>query len=87
MEDDQTQVTIVVNKITLGDTLKDDIVRCAEMGLEKHQKEADVAGFIVDELNKKYEPSWHCIVGTNFGSKVTHEEGYFLNFKIGKITF
>ena len=26
-------------------------------------------------MDKKYLPSWHCIIGRNFGSYVTHDEG------------
>jgi hypothetical protein len=27
----------------------------------------------LQEFDKKYNPTWHCIVGRNFGSYVTHE--------------
>lgn len=29
-------------------------------------------------MDKKHLPSWHCVIGRNFGSYVTHEEGYYL---------
>ena len=29
-------------------------------------------------LDKKYHPTWHCIVGRNFGSYVTHETKHFM---------
>jgi hypothetical protein len=28
---------------------------------------------LLQEFDKKYTPTWHCIVGRNFGSYVTHE--------------
>ncbi|KAJ0537679.1 putative dynein ATPase [Helianthus annuus] len=32
-----------------------------------------------------YGPAWHCIVGTSFGSYVTHSSGCFLYFSIDKV--
>ncbi|KAF5793956.1 putative dynein ATPase [Helianthus annuus] len=40
-------------------------------------------------LKKKFDclygPAWHCIVGTSFGSYVTHSSGCFLYFSIDKV--
>ena len=35
--------------------------------LEKYNIEKDIAAFIKKEFDKKYNPTWHCIVGRNFG--------------------
>ncbi len=35
--------------------------------LEKYNVEKDIAAFIKKEFDKKYNPTWHCIVGRNFG--------------------
>ena len=48
---------------------------CATQALEKYNIEKDIAGYIKKEFDKKYNPTWHCIVGRNFGSYVTHEVG------------
>uniref|UniRef100_A0A803M1E4 Dynein light chain n=2 Tax=Chenopodium quinoa TaxID=63459 RepID=A0A803M1E4_CHEQI len=34
------------------------------------------------ELDGVYGPAWHCIVGTSFGSFVTHSVGGFLYFSL-----
>lgn len=34
--------------------------------------------FTLIEFDKKYHPTWHCIVGRNFGSYVTHETKHFI---------
>ncbi|CBY08521.1 unnamed protein product [Oikopleura dioica] len=44
--------------------------------------EKDIAALIKKEADKKYGPTWHCIVGRNFGSYVTHESKHFLYFYI-----
>ena len=36
--------------------------------LEKFNVEKDMAAFIKKEFDKKYSPTWHCIVGRNFGA-------------------
>ena len=35
--------------------------------LEKFNVEKDVAAHIKREFDKKHNPTWHCIVGRNFG--------------------
>lgn len=35
---------------------------------EKHGVEKDVAENIKKEFDKRHGPTWHCIVGRNFGS-------------------
>ncbi|XP_051148422.1 dynein light chain 1, cytoplasmic isoform X2 [Andrographis paniculata] len=37
------------------------------------------------EFDSTYGPAWHCIVGTSFGSYVTHSLGGFLYFSIDKV--
>lgn len=35
--------------------------------LDKFNIEKDIAAYIKKEFDKKYNPTWHCIVGRNFG--------------------
>ncbi|XP_022887393.1 dynein light chain 1, cytoplasmic-like [Olea europaea var. sylvestris] len=37
------------------------------------------------EFDSTYGPAWHCIVGTSFGSYVTHSVGGFLYFSMDKV--
>lgn len=39
---------------------------------------------ILQEFDGVYGPAWHCIVGTSFGSFVTHSVGGFLYFSMDK---
>jgi dynein light chain LC8-type len=45
--------------------------------------EKDIASFIRREFEAKYNPTWHCIVGRNFGSFITHETKHFIYFYTG----
>lgn len=53
--------------------------------LEKFSIEKDVAAYIKKEFDKNHNPTWHCVVGRNFGSYVTHETKHFIYFYIGQV--
>lgn len=36
--------------------------------LEKYNIEKDIAAYVKKEFDRKYNPTWHCIVGRNFGA-------------------
>ncbi|CAL9735681.1 dynein light chain 1, cytoplasmic [Monosporozyma servazzii] len=46
--------------------------------LKGESLERDVSHEIKLKLDQEFEPTWHVIVGKNFGSFVTHEQGHFL---------
>ncbi|XP_060197753.1 uncharacterized protein LOC132626780 [Lycium barbarum] len=75
----------VPSKVTIKSAdMKPDVqkeaVDIAIAAFEKHSVEKDVAEAIKKEFDKKYGPTWHCIVGKNFGSYVTHETNHFVYF-------
>ena len=39
----------------------------------------------MQEFDKGYGPAWHCIVGSSFGSFVTHSTGCFIYFSMDKL--
>ena len=60
--------------------MQQDAIDTASLAMEKYTTEKEIAGFIKKEFDKKYDPTWHCIVGRSFGSYMTHEEKYFILF-------
>jgi dynein light chain LC8-type len=44
----------------------------AQFSIEKSFVEKDVAQYIKKTFDERKGPTWHCIVGRNFGSFVTH---------------
>lgn len=63
--------------------------RCARMAYDSQSdsfSSRQLAFAIKKEFDKAYGPAWHCIVGTNFGSFVTHTVGGFLYFSMDKIS-
>ncbi|CAK1552411.1 unnamed protein product [Leptosia nina] len=69
----------------MSEEMQQDAVDCATQALEKFNIEKDIAAFIKKEFDKKYNPTWHCIVGRNFGSYVTHETRHFIYFYLGQV--
>uniref|UniRef100_A0A2K6D0M4 Dynein light chain n=1 Tax=Macaca nemestrina TaxID=9545 RepID=A0A2K6D0M4_MACNE len=53
--------------------------------LEEYNIEKDIAAHIKKEFDKKYNPTWHCIVGRNFGSYLTYEIKNFIYFYLGQV--
>ena len=60
-------------------------VDVATQGMDKFSIEKDVAAYIKKEFDKKHNPTWHCIVGRNFGSYVTHQTKHFVYFYLGQM--
>ena len=40
--------------------------------LDRFSVEKDLAAYIKKEFDKKHNPTWHCIVGRNFGACRLH---------------
>ena len=53
----------------------------AQQATEAHQKEKDISKYIKAFFDKKYGPTWHCFVGSDFRAFVTHESKHFIFFR------
>ncbi|OON21884.1 dynein light chain type 1 [Opisthorchis viverrini] len=56
---------------------------CAD-AMKRFDLEKDIASHIKKDFERKYGPTWHCIVGRSYGSFVTHEPGSFIYFFLDK---
>ncbi|PKI66738.1 hypothetical protein CRG98_012933 [Punica granatum] len=61
--------------------------RCARRTYDSLEKFSSrhMAYNMKKEFDKIYGPAWHCIVGSSFGSFVTHATGCFLYFSMEKL--
>ncbi|KAL5547954.1 hypothetical protein UlMin_003185 [Ulmus minor] len=61
--------------------------RCARRTYDSLEKFSakHMAYNIKKEFDKVHGPAWHCIVGSSFGSFVTHSTGCFLYFSMDKL--
>ena len=67
----------VIKNVDMSEEMQQEAVDCAAPALKKYNIEKDIAAYIKKEFDKKYNPTWHAIVGRNFGSYVTHETRHF----------
>ncbi|KAJ8492074.1 hypothetical protein OPV22_013795 [Ensete ventricosum] len=77
-----TSPKIVLKSIDMSEKMRNDAIDCARAAFEKLKLEKEIAEYIKKEFDKKYGQTWHCIVGRNFGSYVTHETNHFLYFYV-----
>ncbi|KAL3314540.1 Dynein light chain 2, cytoplasmic [Cichlidogyrus casuarinus] len=75
----------IVKNADMSEEMQQDAVELCAAAMDKYAIEKDIAAFIKKEFDRKYNPTWHCIVGRNFGSYVTHETKHFIYFYMGQV--
>ena len=75
----------VIKNADMSDEMQQNAIDVAILGIAKHNIERDIAAYIKKEFDKKYNPTWHCVVGRSFGSYLTHESKHFIYFYVGQI--
>ncbi len=68
----------------MSEDMQQAAIDVANAALEKFNLERDIASYIKKEFDKKYNPTWHCVVGKSFGSYITHESKHFIYFYVGQ---
>ncbi|XP_071477250.1 dynein light chain LC6, flagellar outer arm-like [Diadema antillarum] len=81
----QKEKKLVIKNVDMTEDMQNDATDLATEAFEKFNVEKDVASFIKKDFDEKYSPTWHCIVGKNFGSFVTHETKHFIYFYVGSM--
>ncbi|XP_054764363.1 dynein light chain LC6, flagellar outer arm-like [Lytechinus pictus] len=74
----------VVKNVDMDKDEEEEALEIAAVAFEKFQVEKDIAAHIKKEFDIKYDTTWHCVVGRNFGSYVTHESKHFIYFNHGQ---
>ncbi|CAJ0954092.1 unnamed protein product, partial [Mesorhabditis belari] len=77
----------VIKNSDMPEELQADAIELAQQALDRFKLEKEMAAFIKTEFDKRHYPSWQVVVGSNFGSYVTHETNRFTYFYIAHIAF
>ncbi|GAA57143.1 Dynein light chain [Clonorchis sinensis] len=77
----------VIKVCELDERVADEAIHEAAYALDKYQDSKEVADHLKKYFDKKYERTWHCIIGNNFGSSITHGERGLLHFTLDNRTF
>ncbi|PWN21934.1 cytoplasmic dynein light chain [Microstroma glucosiphilum] len=83
----QQAARAVIKNVDMSDEMQQLAVDTAQDALNKFTVEKDIAAHIKREMDRQCGPTWHTVVGANFGSYVTHETNHFIYFYLGKIAF
>ncbi|GAA31929.2 dynein light chain type 1 [Opisthorchis viverrini] len=70
----------IVKNTDMPNEMQEMAVNVAADATNKYDLEKDIAAHIKKEFDRKYAVTWHCVVGKNFGSYVTHETQKFIYF-------
>ncbi|KAK9091508.1 hypothetical protein Sjap_024685 [Stephania japonica] len=88
-DDEQLMMNVRVRAADMPLPLQNQAFRCATHSLNSMPNNKldskRLALTLKKEFDSLYGPAWHCIVGTSFGSYVTHSLGGFLYFSIDKV--
>ncbi|CAH8560764.1 unnamed protein product [Schistosoma rodhaini] len=77
----------VVKDSDMDRYMQEEAVNIAAEGMDRHDVDKDMASHLKQYFNLKYGRTWHCIVGKQFGSDVSHEEQGFVYFFLGDRSF
>ncbi|XP_057868487.1 uncharacterized protein LOC131075662 [Cryptomeria japonica] len=76
---------IIIKTADMPQDMQQGAIECAKEALDMFSVEKDIAAYIKKEFDREHRPIWHCIVGRNFGSYVTHETKHFIYFYVGQL--
>ncbi|XP_023596487.1 dynein light chain 1, cytoplasmic-like [Trichechus manatus latirostris] len=76
---------VVIKNVDMSEGMQEDAIECASQAQDRFSVEKDIAAHIKKEFDRKYGPIWHCVVGRNFGSYVTHETKHFIYLYFGPV--
>ncbi|GMM38398.1 dynein light chain [Saccharomycopsis crataegensis] len=75
----------VIKSVDMSQELQDYVFdKIAELSKDGEKPEKEVASLLKKDLDENQGHVWHVIVGTDFGSYITHEAGKFIYFYIGE---
>ncbi|KAJ5758145.1 uncharacterized protein N7511_006839 [Penicillium nucicola] len=61
-----------IKSVDMTEDMQQEAIALAIEAMEKYHVEKDIAQYIKKEFDSRKGATWHCVVGRNFGSFVTH---------------
>ncbi|EXB30585.1 Dynein light chain [Morus notabilis] len=79
----------VVGETDMLQAMQEDALHLAAKALDVFDvnETTNIAHLIKKDFDEAYGHGWQCIVGTDFGSFVTHRQGFFIYFCVGSLAF
>ncbi|KAI5730169.1 hypothetical protein M8J76_010784 [Diaphorina citri] len=79
-----TDLPVAIKKVDMTKKMQAYVIRAAKVAFEKCTSQEEIAAYLKNRFNRRYEPMWTCIVGTNFGAYVSYESRRFIYFYLGQ---
>ena len=79
----------VVRETDMPEVMQTHAMGLAYQALDLHEVSEcqSIAHYIKQRLDEAYGPAWHCVVGKDFGSCITHLSGSFMFFHVDMMEF
>ncbi|XWS67134.1 hypothetical protein CRYUN_Cryun05aG0260800 [Craigia yunnanensis] len=79
----------VVRKTDMPKEMQSRVMELAYQALDLHEVSdcQSIAHFIKQKFDEAYGPAWHCVVGKDFGSCISHLCGSFIFFHVEMMEF
>ncbi|XP_057513574.1 uncharacterized protein LOC130795472 [Actinidia eriantha] len=79
----------VVRETDMPDHMQSHVMELAYKALDLHEVSdcQSIAHYIKQKFDDVYGPAWHCVVGADFGSCITHLCGSFMFFRVEMMAF
>lgn len=85
MSDIKSAEKAVIKSADMSEEMQQDSITVAKDAMSSFNVEKEIAQHIKKEFDSRHGHTWHCIVGRNFGSFVTHETKHFIYFYVGNL--
>mmetsp|Transcript_6750 Transcript_6750/g.8621 ORF Transcript_6750/g.8621 Transcript_6750/m.8621 type:complete len:115 (+) Transcript_6750:1-345(+) len=73
---------VCLHRVEIPEAMKDDALIYADSIMDKYTIEKDIATNLKKYFDTKYGGTWHCVVGANYGSSITHQTKYLMFFQL-----
>ncbi|KAG4169560.1 hypothetical protein ERO13_A12G082966v2 [Gossypium hirsutum] len=78
---------VIIKNTDMKDDMQKEAVNIAIFAFEKNNVEKDVVEYIKKEFDKKHGPTWHFIVGHNFGKPKFPLDSIFMENRVQDICY
>ncbi|KTF72150.1 hypothetical protein cypCar_00045245 [Cyprinus carpio] len=74
--------SIVIHNAVMSDEMQREALQCALLAVNMYQNASGIATYIAKEFDRKYQRTWHSVVGNTFSSYVQHTSNSYMFFSV-----
>ena len=82
---DAVELKADVRECKLSGRIREQVIELARQGIDQSSVQTGIAKFIKTQLDKEFNPSWHVVVGREFGMALSHADDNVMYFYLGTI--